>query len=157
MIWAFILVIVYFVAFTWLSMMFLRRGETRISRIGIIPPRIHGVLDYLVGALLIALPWLFGVDGGGGRTLIPVLLGAGTIVYSLFTDYQLGLVRRIPLRVHLGLDAAAGLFLIAAPFLFSFARDVMDPYLAIGVLEVVAAVATDTSLSGQETTSATSH
>lgn len=154
MIWAFLLVILYFVAFTWLTVMFLRRGETRISRIGIIPPRIHGMLDYLVGAFLIALPWLFGVDGGGGRTLIPILLGAGTILYSLFTDYEMGLVPRIPLPVHLGLDVAVGLFLIAAPFLFSFARDVMDPYLAIGVLEVVAAVATDMSLSGGERTSA---
>lgn len=154
MIWAFLLVILYFVAFTWLTVMFLRRGETRISRIGIIPPRIHGMLDYLVGAFLVALPWLFGVDGGGGRTWIPILLGAGTILYSLFTDYEMGLVPRIPLPVHLGLDVAVGLFLIAAPFLFSFARDVMDPYLAIGVLEVVTAVATDMSLSGRERTSA---
>ena len=54
-----------------------------------LPTRIHGVLDYTVGALLIALPFLLGF-GGGAQTWVPVALGAAAIVYSLFTDYELG-------------------------------------------------------------------
>jgi hypothetical protein len=33
-----------------------------------IPTRVHGVLDYLVGALLVAAPWLFDFNRGGAET-----------------------------------------------------------------------------------------
>lgn len=42
-----------------------------------IPTRVHGMLDYLIGILLIAAPWLFDFDRGGMETWIPVILGAG--------------------------------------------------------------------------------
>lgn len=69
-----------------------------------IPTRIHGVLDYLVGALLIAAPWLLNFDRGGAETWVPVILGVGALLYSLFTDYELGLVRRLSMSTHLGLE-----------------------------------------------------
>ncbi|MHB1225260.1 MAG: SPW repeat domain-containing protein, partial [Gemmatimonadaceae bacterium] len=76
-----------------------------------LPTRIHGVLDYLVGLLLVAAPWLLDLDRGGAGTWVPVILGAGAIVYSLFTDYELGLVCSIGMPVHLALDAASGVVL----------------------------------------------
>ncbi len=102
----------------------------------IIPTRIHGMLDYLVGALLIAAPWLFDFDRGGAETLVPVLLGVSTLVYSLFTDYELGAVRRIPMRTHLNLDLASGILLAASPWLFGFADYVWQPHLIVGLIEI---------------------
>lgn len=106
--------------------------------------RVHGVLDYLVGALLIASPWLLGFARGGLETWVPVVVGAGTLVYSLFTDYELGVVRRIQMPVHLWLDAFAGVLLAISPWLFAFDEHVWVPHLAFGLFEVTAALLTDT-------------
>lgn len=103
---------------------------------------VHGWLDYLVGALLIAAPWLFNFERGGAETIVPVALGAGTVLYSLFTDYELGVVRRIPMRTHLRLDLASGLLLALSPWLFGFADQVRDPHLLLGLFEVGAALLT---------------
>ena len=44
-----------------------------------IPTKVHGVLDYLVGAALIVAPWLFGFAGmGGPAVVIPIVQAALT-------------------------------------------------------------------------------
>ena len=42
-----------------------------------IPTRIHGMMDYAMGLLLIAAPWLFRFNRGGAETWVPVILGIG--------------------------------------------------------------------------------
>lgn len=54
----------------------------------------HGYLDYIMGMLLIAAPWIFGFARDGAETWVPVILGAGVILYSLLTDYELGIYHR---------------------------------------------------------------
>ena len=110
-----------------------------------IPTRVHGLLDYLVGLLLIAAPWLFNFDRGGAETWVPVALGAGALVYSVFTDYELGLVKRLPMPTHLTLDLLSGILLAASPWLFGFSEFVYVPHLVLGVLEVGAALMTKTT------------
>lgn len=110
-----------------------------------IPTRVHGLLDYLVGLLLIAAPWLFNFDRGGAETWVPVVLGAGALVYSLFTDYELGVVKRLPMGAHLTLDLLSGILLAASPWLFGFSEFVYLPHLVLGVLEVGAALMTKTT------------
>ncbi len=110
-----------------------------------IPTRVHGVLDYLVGALLIAAPWLLNFNRGGAETWIPVILGVGALLYSLLTNYELGVVRRIPMTTHLGLDAASGLLLAVSPWLFGFSDFVFWPHLILGVFEIIAALTTKTT------------
>lgn len=110
-----------------------------------IPTRIHGVLDYIVGLLLIASPWVFDFNRGGAETWVPVILGAGALIYSLFTNYELGLVKRVSMRTHLSLDAASGLFLAASPWLFGFSEFVYLPHLILGLFEIVAALTTKTT------------
>jgi hypothetical protein len=60
-----------------------------------IPTRIHGVLDYLYSALLLAAPWLFGFADGGALQWLSMLGGAGTLIMSLLTDYEFSLRRWI--------------------------------------------------------------
>lgn len=108
-----------------------------------IPTRIHGVLDYTMGLLLIAAPWLFGFAAGGAETWVPVVLGAGAIMYSIFTDYELGLVRTLSMPAHLAMDAASGLLLAASPWLFGFADYVYMPHLILGIVEIGAALMTE--------------
>ena len=76
-----------------------------------IPTKIHGVLDYLVSLFVVALPFLFGVEGGT-KTLF-VALGVVGIAYSLLTAYELGAVKLIPMRTHLLLDAVFVVGLLA--------------------------------------------
>jgi len=109
-----------------------------------IPTRVHGVIDYLMGLILIAAPWLLGFAQGGAETYVPVVLGAGVILYSLFTDYELGMVRTIPMSTHLTLDVIGGLVLALSPWLFNFDNVVVAPHLIVGVLEIGAGIMTYT-------------
>lgn len=110
-----------------------------------IPTRVHGWLDYGIGVLLIAAPWILGFADGGAETWVPVILGAGVIVYSLFTAYELGAVPAIKMPVHLGLDVVGGILLAASPWIFQFADEVWAPHLIIGLVEIATALTTSTA------------
>jgi hypothetical protein len=110
-----------------------------------IPTRVHGVLDYLTAGVLIAAPTIFGLKKGDARTWLPIALGVGTIAYSLLTDYELGLVKVIPMPVHLALDGANGALLAASPWLFGFADEVATPHLALGLFEIGASLSSQTT------------
>ena len=109
-----------------------------------LPTRIHGMLDYLLGALLIASPWVFGFGDGGAETWVPVVLGAGVLLYSLFTDYELGVVKRLQMPAHLLLDVLGGLLLAVSPWLFGFDTLVWTPHVVLGLVEVAVAAVTNT-------------
>ena len=109
-----------------------------------IPTRVHGVLDYLMGILLIAAPWLLGFNQGGAETTVPVVLGIAVILYSLFTSYELGVFSLFSMRTHLTFDLLSGLFLAASPWIFGFAEYVYLPHLVLGIAEVMASLMTRT-------------
>ena len=108
----------------------------------LIGTKTHGYLDYIVGALLIASPWIFGFDDGSAAQWIPVFLGAGAIFYSLLTDYEMGASPQISMRTHLTLDMASGLLLALSPWVFGFADLVWQPHLLFGILEIGVALMT---------------
>jgi hypothetical protein len=114
-------------------------GELRF-----IPTRTHGVIDYLMGALLIVVPYLLGFADDTMAQWVPQIAGAALIGASLLTDYELGAVRMIPMPVHLGFDVAAGLLLAASPWLFAFADRVWVPYVVFGLAEIGAGLMTRT-------------
>ena len=90
-----------------------------------------------------AAPWIFDFDRGGAETWVPVILGASAILYSLLTDYELGVWRRISMRTHLMLDLMSGILLAVSPWLFGFADYVWGPHLILGLLEIGAALMTE--------------
>jgi hypothetical protein len=111
-----------------------------------LPSRLHGVIDYLWGVALLASPWLFGFADVTAAKWIAVVFGVGAILYSAVTDYELGLVRILPMVLHLGLDGLAGALLAASPWLFGFADRVFWPHLAFGLFSVVASLITLTDV-----------
>ena len=111
----------------------------------IIPTRTHGMLDYLVGIVLIVAPWVFDFTDGGAKQWVPIILGAGAIVYSLLTDYELGVAQLIPMPVHLWLDLISGVVLAASPWIFGFADEIWCPHVLFGLFEIGAALMTRTS------------
>lgn len=106
-----------------------------------IPTKVHGILDYIVGAALIVAPWLFGFASvGGAAVVIPIVLGVGLIVYSLFTKYEWGPFGFIPMPVHPVFDIVASLFLALSPWLFGFANqapNVWVPHVVVGVAVII--------------------
>lgn len=107
-----------------------------------IDTKTHGYLDYLMGVVLIVLPFILDFPDGAATTL-PIVLGAGTIVYSLLTNYELGAKKVLSMKAHLGIDLVAGLLLIAAPWIFGFADEVFWPFVILGVVEVGASLLTE--------------
>lgn len=109
-----------------------------------IPTRVHGMLDYLVGLLLIAAPWLLGFADGTWAQWSAIIVGIAALIYSLLTRYELGLVKVIPMPTHLALDALSGLFLAASPWLFGFADRIWWPHVLVGLVEIFFALTTHT-------------
>ena len=142
MLWPFLLAFLFAAGIVWLSWGYLREREMVNRGRHVIPTSVHGGLDYLVGAGLIALPWLLGFAYGGAETWVPVVVGGSVLLYSALTDYEWGLLRLIPVPIHLLLDSAGGLFLFMSPFLWGFASEVMNPHLGVGLLEIVVALIT---------------
>jgi hypothetical protein len=121
------------------------------STMRFIPTKLHGLLDYASGLLFIASPWLFGFNLDERSNLaenvmaqwIPVFVGVGVLVYSIFTDYELGLIRRLPMPVHLTADFwFAGVFLAASPWIFGFADRVYLPHVLLGAFSIGAGLLT---------------
>ena len=115
-----------------------------------ISTRAHGVLDYLMGLLLIASPWIlgFGYTSNTIEVWLPPAVGGLVILYSAFTDYEFGVSRLIPMRTHLLLDVLGGLFLAASPWIFGFSERLFLPHLILGLAEVGAGLMTRTSPEG---------
>jgi SPW repeat len=104
-----------------------------------IPTKFHAPLDYIVGAALIAAPWIFQFSEHTAATVVPVVLGIGLIAYSLFTDYELGVWKVAPMAVHNLIDIAAGTLLAASPWIFGFAdgtANVWLPHLLVGLAAI---------------------
>ena len=108
-----------------------------------IPVGVHAVLDYLSGLFVIASPWLLGFAAGGPETQIPVVVGSATIIYSLFTDYRLGVLKTLTVPFHLILDAVSGTFLAVSPWLLGFAEEIWWPHLLLGLIYVIVAGSTE--------------
>jgi hypothetical protein len=105
-----------------------------------IPTTAHGLADYIVGLIVMGLPFYFSWTGTSRAAF--VTLGLLVICYSLLTDYELGLVRVLRVRFHLLLDALFGVAMLAAPTLLHLPDDFRIPVYAIGVLSLLLCVTT---------------
>ena len=104
---------------------------------------LHGAIEYLSGALLIAAPFLFGFDAGAALAL-SIVAGVIMIAVSASTEGPSSLIDSIPIAVHLLLDFALAGVLIASPFLFGFS-DESGPtafFLVLGVVHLLVTIGT---------------
>ena len=112
-----------------------------------IPRSLHAVLDYSVGLFLATTPWTFGFPRGAA-TIIPIVLGLGAVLYSLLTDYEGGLIRLLPFRIHLLIDAVSAAVFLVSPFLLHMGDRVLPPFIAFGLFELCAVLFTDPNARG---------
>lgn len=105
----------------------------------------HSVIDYTYAALVSSSPETVGFRDEETATALCRTLGGGVALSSLMTRYELGLLRVIPFKAHLALDVAAGLFTVAAPWLFGFSRNrtARNTFVAAGAFSVLAGLTTE--------------
>ncbi|MEL6767054.1 MAG: hypothetical protein AAFP17_07730 [Pseudomonadota bacterium] len=83
---------------------------------------IHAYLDYPVAAALMLLPFLLGLGASNPLALwLSVATGIAALILTLLTDHHLGVVKVIPYKVHVAVDALVGVVFVAAPFVLGFA------------------------------------
>lgn len=121
-----------------------------MDSIRFLPTSVHGVLDYLVGIVLIAAPWIFGFAYvGGAAVYVPIVLGIALILYSLVTKYELGIpgLKFLPMPYHLVIDFIAAAFLAASPWIFGFASKPLNvwlPHLVVGIVVILVVLVSQT-------------
>jgi hypothetical protein len=111
----------------------------------IISTGVHGTLDYLASGVNLAFPRLLGLHDAPWAATAPRIDGAAGLGYSLITDYELGVLKALPVPAHLALDAAKGLFMVLSPWLFGFAKNDTRywlPHVSMGTADVLVAVTT---------------
>jgi len=104
-----------------------------------IPTRLHAPLDYIVGAVLVAAPWIFQFSGDAAATAVSIVLGVGLIAYSLITNYELGVWKVASMAVHNLIGIVAGALLAVSPWIFGFADKGANywlPFVVIGVAAI---------------------
>lgn len=109
---------------------------------------LHGVTDYTVGTTLMTVfPRLVGIEGTPAAKQIRVA-GAIHAGYSTLTSYPLGVVKLIPYKAHLALDAIGALALAATPFVTGQYREETDqwvPHVALCLFELTSLMFSDPS------------
>lgn len=113
-----------------------------------ISTKVHGALDYIVAIALIFAPMIFGFQSvGGAAVIIPIVLGIGLFLYSLFTNYEWGLVKVLGMPYHLIVDVVASVVLASSPFIFGFVKEapnVWVPHIVVGLTVILVVICSKT-------------
>src|SRR5436190_853438 len=79
--------------------------------------KLHGIIDYAF-AFVLLLPWITDFNQASRDTIMLSSVGILVVFTSVLTDYEFGLIKLIPMRVHLVLDILISIFLVATPWIF---------------------------------------
>ena len=118
-------------------------GLNKLMGRGIIPPWVHGILDYPLAAVLIVLPFVLDFDDSAAKW-IAVALGIGATVLALGTAWSTSIVHVIPPLLHGYADIVVTVALIVLPFIVGFQNHTtaLVFYLVVGAGGLVATLAT---------------
>jgi hypothetical protein len=101
----------------------------------------HGVIDYATVATIMAGPRRMSMSPALSGVL--AMSAIGSLGYSLMTRYELGVVKTLPMKTHLMLDAIVGAKTLMLPFLFSReSMPVKATLFGLGLFELAAAYMT---------------
>ncbi len=113
-----------------------------------ITTKAHGILDYSAVVVVFLLPHL--LHWSAGLTQLMMGMAGGALLYTLLTRFELGVIKVLPVTVHLVLDFLVGLVFLATAFTVhgepSSARIAL---VILGLLEIGAAVMTQTTSSAR--------
>jgi SPW repeat len=109
-----------------------------------ISARVHGVLDYATVAAFLNAPMVLGFQGTVPATIVYWLAGIHLLMTGC-TDFPLGVFKWIPFKAHGAIELVAGVFLVAAPWLFGFTNveAARNFFVALGIITFVVVALTD--------------
>jgi fatty acid desaturase len=112
-------------------------------RKGPIPRVVYGLLQYVLGAFLVAAPFLFSYASGAAKAT-SIVAGLVVLTLAATSDSPTGLSKVVPLAASLVFDLALVALFVAAPFLFGFS-DESSPtavFIVAGVALLLLTIAT---------------
>ncbi|MDM8176488.1 MULTISPECIES: SPW repeat domain-containing protein [Olivibacter] len=104
--------------------------------------RVHAMLDYIVGILLILAPTLLGFSHIPGAKYSAIIAGVLVLGMALLTRHEGGVAKVIPMSTHLVMDVILGILLALSPWLLNFSDQVFLPHLIVGVFSIIAGLCT---------------
>jgi DMSO reductase anchor subunit len=110
---------------------------------GPVSPDLHGLLDYVLGLVLVIGPFVLDFDNDTA-VVVSVVAGVLELIVATCTDWRRGIVHIIPPAVHGIIDHVFVVGLIAAPFIFGFAdeRTPLIFFLVLGIGGLLLVLAT---------------
>ena len=109
-----------------------------LTGMNLISPRLHGVIDYVACASMLALPVLLGLRPAA-RSASFAFAGAYLLVSAL-TDYPPALKRVIPFPVHGSIELVSAPALLLVPALMGVLKDGRERAYFIGLAGTVLSV-----------------
>ncbi len=113
-------------------------------REGPIPRFVHGLVEYVAGAFLVAAPFLLGYDDLNMPLGVSIATGVVILVLAAITEGPTGLVKQLPVSAHVTFDFLLAIFLIAAPFLLGFGDEPAprNLFIVLGVAHLLISIGT---------------
>lgn len=108
----------------------------------VIPTNAHAFIDYGAAVILLAGPWILAFQDIQTAKFVFVASGALVIILSLFTRYEGGVIRVIPMKFHLTMDVILGLFLLLSPWIFGFNDRTWLWHVLMGTMSVLSGIFT---------------
>jgi hypothetical protein len=108
--------------------------KRQLLRRGSVPLALHGLIEYGIGVLTVAAPFVFDFDDDLAIA-IAIVMGTLIVIFGLATQAPTGVFRTLPLDSHIVLDYVIALILVIAPFVAGFTGDhaALAYFLIIGV------------------------
>ena len=112
-------------------------------RQGPLSARLHGLLEYLIGAFFIASPFIFGFDASAA-VAIGVVGGIVLILMAATAQTGPALSGMVPVGLHVLFDVVLAAFLVASPFIFGFSDEAAPTglFIGAGVVHLLVTIAT---------------
>lgn len=109
----------------------------------IISSRVHGILDYATVIFLLASPTIFKMEGN--LCTITYALGVVHFCLTILTDFEVGLIKVIPFRIHGLIEVAVALGSAALGFWFynNGSATGFYFYMALAVVIMIVFILTD--------------
>lgn len=117
---------------------------------GPVPRFAHGMIEYVVAAILFAAPFVLSFHSGAA-VAASIIAGVVVLAVAASTDGPTSLVNSIPMSAHVVLDYVLALVLIATPFIAGFSNETNPTvfFITLGVLHLLVTIGTRFSKPGE--------
>lgn len=115
----------------------------------IISSKVHGILDYLTVIFLFAAPTLFKMEGT--LCTFTYALGGIHLLLTALTNFEVGIFKVIPFKIHGLIEFIVAVVLIAVAFWFKSSSSELGFYFYLGLAGVILIVFLLTNFKGSQT------